>query len=243
MSEVTRAWASATRAQQQTFAGGAGYTYAWRRGLSLQLGYTGRIGDYARIDPVTGVSSRGRTDSFDVGLNYGRAISLSRRTRLTFGSGTTAISDGKRKRYDVTGNANLSYEVGRSWGANLMYDRRAGFIETLSAPSFYDDVTASLGGLFTRRISLQVQGGAARGAVGLSSGNQYWIYRAAMGLGIAVSRAASVQFDYLTYRYQFDDGRFLPTTTNPRINRQTVQVTLQLWAPIFQRSRKPNATR
>lgn len=241
LAELTHAWASATRAGQQTFAGGAGYSYAWGKGVSLRLGYVTRIGDYSRLGADG--KTRSRTDTIDAGVNYGRAISITRRTRLTFGTGTTAISDGRSKRYDITGDAALTYEVGRSWGASLIYARRAGFIETLAAPSFYDDVSGSFGGLFTRRISLQMQGGAARGTVGVTSGNKYWIYRGALGVGVALSRALSLQFDYLNYRYRFDDAQFLPITTNPRINRQTAQVTLQLWAPIFQRSRKPNATR
>lgn len=241
MSEVTRAWASSTRAEQQTLAGGAGYNFNWGRGVTLRLGYTARVGDYAQLGAEG--TTRIRSDTIDAGVNYGRAISLSRHTRLILGAGTTAVSEERRKRYDITGNAALTYELGRSWGASLVYDRRAGFVETLAAPAFVDDVSGSFGGLITRRLSLQAQGGAARGTVGISSGNQYWIYRGAMGLGLALSRAVSVQFDYLNYRYRFDDGRFLPMTTNPRVNRQTAQVTLQLWAPIFQRSRKPNATR
>jgi hypothetical protein len=241
LTELTHAWASATRFGQQTFAGGAGYEYAWNEGVSVRLGYVTRIGDYSQLG--TDGRTRSRTDTIDAGINYGRAISITRRTRLTLGTGTTAISDGRSKRYDVTGNATLTYEVGRSWGASLIYDRRAGFIETLSAPSFYDDVSGSFGGLFTRRISMQVQGGASRGTVGVTDGNQYWIYRGAMGVGVALSRALSLQFDYLNYRYRFDSAQFLPDTTSPRVNRQTAQVTLQLWAPIFQRSRKPNATR
>jgi hypothetical protein len=241
LSETTHAWASSTRAGQQTFAGGAGYDYSWGKGVSVRLGYVTRIGDYSRLG--TDGKTRSRTDTIDAGINYGRAISITRRTKLTLGSGTTAISDGRSKRYDITGNANLTYEVGRSWGASLIYDRRAGFIETLAAPSFYDDVSGTFGGLFTRRLSMQLQGGAARGTVGVTTPNNYWIYRGALGVGFALSRALSLQFDYLNYRYRFDDGQFLPLTTNPRATRQTAQVTLQLWAPIFQRSRKPNATR
>jgi hypothetical protein len=239
--EVTKAWASSTRVDQRTVAGGGGYTYTFVRGLSLRLGYVSRVGDYSLLDGSGRTNTR--TDTIDAGIDYRRSIAISRRSSLAFSTGTTSVSDGRTRRFDITGNANFLYEIGRSWEANAMYDRRAGFIDTLAAPSFSDDVSASLDGLITRRISLRAQGGAARGTVGLASGNQYWIYRSAMGVGFAFSRIASLQFDYLNYRYRFDDAQFLPLTSNPRISRQTAQVTLQLWAPIFQRARRPNATR
>lgn len=239
--ELTHAWASRTRAEQQTLAGGGGYTYTFRQGLGVRVAYLSRVGDYSVLGGAGGPSPR--TDTIDAGIDYRRSIGRSRRTWIAFSTGTTGISDGQTRRYDITGNGSLLYEIGRSWETNVVYDRRAGFIDTLSAPSFSDDISASLDGLITRRISLRAQGGAARGTVGLTSGNQYWIYRSAMGVGFAFSRIASLQFDYLNYRYRFDDAQFLPLTTNPRIFRQTAQVTLQLWAPIFQRARRPNATR
>ncbi|MEO8483628.1 MAG: DUF3575 domain-containing protein [Acidobacteriota bacterium] len=239
--DASHAWGSSTRVAQSTMAAGAKYDYSFRQGLTAHLGYTRRIGDYA-----TGTSdnrSRSRSDVIDVGVSYGHSLSLSRRSSLTFSSGSTGVSDGTSTRYDVTGSAALNYEVGRSWSAVAAYDRRAGFVETLAAPSFSDNGSASLSGLVTRRISVQAQTGASRGEIGVSSQNSYWIYRASTSVGVAIFRSASIAFEYMNYSYQFDDTRYLPTGTSARAHRQTVQVSLQLWAPIFQRLRNSNATR
>ncbi len=241
IAEFTEAPASTTRPEQRTVAGGASYDYSLMRGVSFRLGYVTRVGDYTSNGRDTPL--RSRTDSIDAGINYGRAISLSRRARLTLATGTTAISDGRSRRFDVTGNANLSYEIGRTWSAALVYDRRAGFVETLSAPSSSDNVTGALNGLFTRRISLDVDAGAARGQVGVTAGNTYWVYRGAMDVGFAFSRLLSVHVGYLAYRYRFDDTEFLPATTLPRVTGRTIQASLQFSAAIFQRVRKRNVAR
>ena len=53
----------------------------------------------------------------------------------------------------------------------------------------------------------------------------------------------AIEFGYIYYRYRFDSSAHLPTTIGRGVDRQSVQVSLALWAPLFHRARSTNAAR
>jgi hypothetical protein len=221
------------------------YDHEILRGLTLQVGYANRQGAYGSDDDAdeSAAHRRVRTDSIDAGLSYSRALSFSRRTHFAFSSGSTIVSDGSARRYDVTGNATLTRELGRTWEADLTYNRQAGFVDTLAAPAFSDSAAATVAGLITRRISVSAGAGASRGQIGVRNANGYWSYQGNVQLGVALSRVIECSFDYVAYSYEFDNADFVPIVAGTRATQQIAQVSLGVWVPLFERTRRPNAAR
>ena len=75
-----------------------------------------------------------RLHSFDVGIDFHKALSLSRRTTLSFGTGTTAFADVNGTHIYATGNATLTRELGRTWFATAAYNRDVSFLSTFREP-------------------------------------------------------------------------------------------------------------
>jgi len=215
------------------------YTFQVDSNLGLRFGYgylKGRFDD----------GSREYTNhNLDIGVNYNKVLSFSRRTTFSFGTGSTAISDGNTTRFQATGNARLKHEIGRTWGASVAYDRGVNFIESLRQPVFTDAVTAQFGGLFNRRVEFSANAQASFGQLGFSSSrnNGFDTYYAGTALQYALTRHVSLGLNYAYYRYGFDTLFLLPQGVAQNVNRQSVRGSVNLWAPLFQRSRRGNATR
>ncbi len=133
----------------KTQSGAGRFTLGLARGLGLRLGYgyaEGRSATLANDGTV-------RNHTVDAGVDFSRSLSFSRRTTLTFGTGSSVIVDNDHYHYRVIGNARLNREIRRTWHAALAYDRDVGFLETFSDPVFSDSASVSVGGLFNRRMS------------------------------------------------------------------------------------------
>jgi hypothetical protein len=214
---------------------GAQFTHSLSRSLSLRLGYSLGTGHY----PGEADGSRFRSHTFDGGIDFNKALSFSRRTHLAFSTGTSAISNGETTRYYVSGNANLTREIGRTWSAGLTYNRSVQFVRTLRQPVFQDAIAATYGGLANRRVQVRLTAGAALGQVGLdpTADSGYTSTFASANLGVGLSRNVGVSVGYTYYRYLFDNAADLPAGSLRQLNRHAVQAGLQVWAPFFQRQR------
>jgi hypothetical protein len=53
----------------------------------------------------------------------------------------------------------------------------------------------------------------------------------------------NVGVSYAYYNHRFDDGVQLSTGIPYGLDRQSVRASVSLWAPIFQRTRRTNASR
>lgn len=241
--EYTRAGASSALSDRDDSWAFVRYDREILRGLTLQAGYANRQGIYHDVAEDSAVDRRVRTDSVDAGVSYSRALSFSRRTHLAFSSGSTVVSDGGARRYDVIGNATLTRELGRTWAAELTYSRQAGFVDTFAAPTFGDSVVASVAGLITRRITVGAGAGATRGQVGVRNANGYRSYQGNVQLGVALSRVIECSFNYAAYFYEFDSADFVPSIAGTRATQQIAQVSLGVWVPLFERARRPHAAR
>jgi opacity protein-like surface antigen len=219
------------------------FTRGLSRYLSLRLGYGLTAANYDYL--VTGRDYQ--YHNIDTGVDYSRDLSLTRRTRLAFSTGAAAIREGETTRYDVIGSASLNREIGRTWNALAAYSRNAGFIETIGVPTFYDSINASIGGLISNRISFRATAGASRGNAGYTASavtrNGFDAVTGFAGLERALTRNLALGLNYTYYHYNFDDAVVFVTPLQPRVNRHSVNITLNAWAPIFKHGRKPNATR
>jgi hypothetical protein len=206
--------------------------------LGFHAGYGYSTASYDR--PQDG--ARQRIHNIDLGVDYGRALSVSRRTTFTFSTGSSAITQGERLtgapgsgfRYHLIGTANLRHEIGRTFSASIGYRRSVDFHEGFNDPFLSDAVTASYDGLLTRRLGFNARADYALGSVGLGGDNNgYDSASASAGLEYALSRTLALYGRYVYYRYHFDSGVALDPRFVPSLDRQGVRVGLSASFPIL----------
>lgn len=222
---------------------GGVYTYTIARGVALRAGYHYDDVDY-------GLAGRHfRNHGIDAGIDYARTLSFSRRTSLSFHSGTSAVSSGDTTNtnytFTLTGGANLNHEFGRTWNANASYDRGINVDPTWGNLVRSDSASAAVGGLITRRLSLSSSVRASIGTVGsvATDDNGFETYYGDASLGYAVGRHISVGVSYAYYRHRFDRDVLIPLDFSNTFNRHSVRAFVSVWAPIVQRARRPHAAR
>ena len=223
----------------RTQSGSGVYRYAFMRDLGVRVGYTFSEGRYGTSDDTRRINSH----VIDAGLDFNRALSLTRRTTLSFATGTAAMNDQIRTHYRFTGHATLNHQIGRTWGANVSYDRNLSFVEAFHEPLFYDAVSAGVTGLITRRLEFRASAGASFGELGLAQSNNYDSVYAGSSLTQALSRYVALGFDYDVQWYRFGSDQVLPPGLSQNMNWQSVRGYVRVWAPLVQSGRRSNATR
>jgi hypothetical protein len=214
------------------------FSYLLAKGLSAQLGYSQSSGRFG-VDQ-TPTTSRGLTG----GLNFNRALSITRRTTLSFGSGLSALSNPAIRngdpQYYLQVQASLVHEMGRTWTSSLSYNRSASFVATFVQPVLADSLTAGIGGRLSHRLQLQASAGVSSGTIGFtgSTPNGFRAYFASTGLRADVGRSVSAGIDYAYYRYRFASGVQLPVGVGFQSDTQSVRVYVSVWAPIISSGRR-----
>jgi opacity protein-like surface antigen len=220
-----------------TLRGGVAYQIA--RGIRLRVGYgvtEWRLG---------GTVSKERGINADGGLDVSRALSISRRMTVAFATGLAGVRDENgRLRYLATGHANVDYEIGRSWTAAATFRRGVDFHQALRNPVVLDSASVGVGGLLGRRVSVNTGAAVSRGRLGIdTNASRYTAGMADVGVRIAMTRLLAVSAHYGYHRYKFNHTGTLPAGLRPELRRQSVRVSLDLWAPLVMVARRANATR
>jgi hypothetical protein len=211
---------------------GGGLSYNLGRGLDLHGGY--RYGE-VRFDD----DSTRDHHAIDAGVNYNRSLSFSRRTELSFSTGTAAVQSEDRLRFTATGNATLKHEIGRSWTAWVAYSRQLLINETWPEPVIADSVSAGFGGLISRRMQFTSVVRGALGKQGLErNAPGFDTAQAAATVRYGITRFMSLGVTYSYYQQRFDEGAQLSVGTPASAERHSVRATVGLWAPLFQRVRR-----
>jgi hypothetical protein len=216
----------------------AGITYGVARGLSMRLGY-----GVSERHSFTG-TRKYRNDTFDAGVDFNRALSLSRRARVRFSTGAAGLDDGFQRRYTATGRARLEYQIGRTWTAALSATRGVQFIETIDTPLIANGLRLGTSGLLAPRLQLNADLGVSRGRNGLGAGAPpFESTFGNVGINTSITRYFALGVSYAYYSYRFDDGAVLPVGVSPRRDRQSLRVSLNVWVPLMVRTRSVNASR
>lgn len=221
-----------------------GMRYALGKGLSLRAGYSSTFAGFA--SDAANYKSR----TIDASLDYNKSLSLTRRGSLTFGTGVSGLFDQAGNiHYYLVGNANFSYELGRTWSAYASVNRFANFYQTLGQPTISDWFAGGVNGTIGRRIDVNAgvsyQDGAAIG----TNSQLYDATSAFASLRVGLNRVLAVNANYAYYRYGFtNDVLLLPPGFVRQTDRQTIQVSLVVWAPLMTKtpaaqSRSANASR
>lgn len=197
--------------------------------FALRLGYAYMRGQYGPTSDMKAIQSH----DLDLGIDYRRAITLSRKTTIAFGSGSTMVQTSLGQAYRVTGTATLRTELPQGWIAQVEYNRGLQLVEGFANPFFADIVTPSLGGYLGRRVQLSTSAGYSFGEVGLVGG-RYRALQASTRLRVAATRYAAVDAQYLFYRYQFDNTVALMDSLARSMDRGSIRLNLTLWLPLLQ---------
>lgn len=218
---------------------GLGYSHNIGKGLDVNLGYgysESSSDSVAGEDPI-------RVHSINAGVNFNRALSFSRRTTLSFSTGSAGVADASGTQYHITGSALLQRELGRTWAAGLSYDRRVQFVDALRRAILSDGAAASIGGLISRSLQFSARAGVSFAHSGTSGAKEYDTYLATAGVNYAITRYLALGVNYSFYRYKFAQGAVPPPGYSQEMDRQGIRANLSVWAPIFQRARRPDAAR
>jgi hypothetical protein len=210
----------------------ASYTYSMAKGLNLRAGYGYGKARYADGQTVP-------HHGIDAGADYNRALSISRRTTVSFGTGSAASHVDEQLQYILTGSAKLNHEMGRTWNVFASYGRQFLLHEAWRDPVVSDGLAVGIGGLISRRLQFDAQMRASLGTVGVTGGSPgYDTANGSASLGFALSRLVNMGLTYSYYRHRFDAGVLLPSGVPPIFDRHTVSANLTVWAPVFQRARR-----
>ena len=209
--------------------------------MSQHLGYHLGYSMITATSPLLNLSGR-RIHNIDAGVDYGRALSFSRRTTLTFSTGSAVVSAydqftttaaSNKLRYRFTGDASLDHELGRTWTASLGYRRAVNWREGFGAPLLSDGINAAFGGYLSRRAKFSSAADLTLGSVGFgSNNNRYNSGSAQADLEYALSHTLALFGRYVYYRYHFDAGALIDPRIVPSLERQGASVGLEASFPV-----------
>jgi hypothetical protein len=220
---------------------GGRYRHTLTRYASLRLGYAYRRGSYTFQSDL----SRPTTiHDIDVGLDYRRPLSLTRRTTLDFAVGTSIVSTplagdaNTELQYHVLGDVGLTHQMGRTWSTRIAYSRGVDFAAGFAQPILSDAVNASLAGFFSRRLDFDATGGLSIGNSGFSEGpasQNFKAYNASARLRYALGSSWALFGEYTYYRHDLGTVLIVAEGVPPNLDRNSIQGGVTLWLPLYRR--------
>lgn len=215
---------------QTSIIASAMFNHRLSRHLSLRTGYGLRSARY----PVSGLDTV-RIHAIDLGLDYSRALSLTRRTTFSFSSGSVLSKLDGGMAYTITGDAALVRMIGRTWNLRLTGKRDVYLLDGFLEPVLANTASTSIGGGLTRKMSMSTSVGFSQGTVGVinTSNNDYWNWTASAGWRLAVGRRASLDAQYFYYGHRFDEGVMLAPGLMYQQIRQGLRVGMTWLFPVM----------
>jgi hypothetical protein len=217
----------------------ASLVFAVTRHLSVRGGYRHEESHYA--------DGTYRTNTLDVGVDYGRGVvlQLTRRTTVDFSGGVTAYVDrAGHQRFTLTGTAGLTHDFKRTWSSGIRFSRGLDSSEILfNEPVLNDRFTAFVDGLLTRRIGAHAYA-TAENSTRVFSGSDAMNLRTGVTAGIQTTLTRRIAFavDYSCYYYRFGDA-VGPAGVPNRSASQGVFAYLSTAIPVFQRGGRRDVAR
>lgn len=247
------------------------YNHQLARGLAAFVGY--RYGR-SRVEVEEGEEFAPVDRSgIDAGINFNRALSISRNTTVTFGGGVTSAKEvgAESSQWFLVGNAAIDHKMGRSWTTGAGYSRDANFVPGIQGMVIGDRIFGHLDGRLSRRVSWGNSISWTRGDVGFENANSYTTMQASSTAGFALTAGvgASVNYTYYLSDFATFQGLLSPTLAKAKghtvsgsigwsyysfgvswakyeyliTNNQSLSFNFSMYAPLFNRARRPDATR
>lgn len=211
---------------------------------SLGRGLTARAG-YGYGQARLAYAPDGRiasTHTIDIGVDYGRALSLSRRTYVSFKTGSGFANrqfgdDTLRPNAAVQGfflaRASVVHRMGRTWRASLSYSRDLVYLDGLLDPTLATWVSATAGGTLGRRAGLWFTGSYSNGRVGMIPMNGYNLLAASAGVRVGLTRRAAMFSQVLVNSHDFGTEMPLPPGFARQFDRYSARIGVSLLMPVI----------
>ena len=207
---------------------GVSFDHQFTSNAALDLGYS-----YVEGHHGTGIETTAH--NINIGVDYRRPLSQTRRTFVAFTTGSTvAESEVSGRRVQAIGSATLTHYMRRTWTALVEYRRRLQYVDGFDRPLFGDTVTTGFNGLLTRRMELSRAGRAiTRARSGSPSerrDSRATPHRRACA-GHCPARLAGYA-EALFYHYAFDEEAARPPGLPQTFDRVAFRIGLSLWVPL-----------
>jgi hypothetical protein len=201
----------------------------------MRLGYTYRQARYSAL-------LRTVEHDVEIGIDYRRALSPSRRSTIGFSLGPTLIqmpfeasqSQGAGRQFRLTGDAFLERQMGRSWSARAAYHRGLSYVEVLAGPVYTDSASVEATGFANRRVDLSFSAAFATGQMASqnSAAAHFAMYTADSRLRFALSRHWAAYIEGLFYDYAFDPNLVIVPGLPSHFTRRGVRGGITMWLPV-----------
>lgn len=220
-----------------------GFGGEWRRkvtrGLGVRLGYNrDEIYEHGRPE------LRFIHELIDVGVDYLKPLSLSRRTTLTFNTQTAMLRrQDTGRHYRLNGQASLSSAFRRTWQFTLSGQRTTQFLPGFADPLFADTASVGMSGLLSSRAQLVLKATGGIGEFGFDADpGRFRTVHATSQFNYAFTRKFGLFAQYALYFYELPGGASGFSLLN-ELSRQSVAVGITAWIPIVTPKEAPRDTR
>jgi len=236
-----------SRTDQSTVRARVEFSRGMTRNTSLRVAYRFANGDLGT--PLLGIAAGDKTreHGFDVGMDYTKPLSPTRRLVFGFGIGSSAVdlpvygvtppvsAFGDEQQYRALADASLAYQFNRTWETRASYHRGLDYIPELAEPVYSDGVSWTLTGLLTQRMDFTAGVGFSTGEpVSFRSANAFDTYTANARIRHSVSRTMALYLEYVYYYYDFSAAQVQPGVP-PQMERNGVRAGLTFWLPVRRR--------
>jgi hypothetical protein len=209
------------------------YAYSLSRNTKMRVRYTYRHAEYSR-------RLRPTEHDVDIGVDYSKPLSATRRTSLGFSLGPRMVDTvgpglglAGGQIYRMVGDAYVNHPISRTWDAQASYRRGMNFLEGLPAPVFSDGITVTSSGFLNRRTDL-LFGAAYAGSNSVVGAQSPLVsYTGNVRLRVALNRKWAAYAAYLFYKYDFSQQLLVPIGLPPHLTRNSVRVGVTAWVPVM----------
>ena len=180
-----------------------------------------------------------------IGMDYRPQLSATRHVALgaRFGASSmmlpesaagTVLEDRPYSR--LSGQVTMDYGFGRTWQTRALYRRGVEYVAGLSEPVSADSFTASVDGLFARRLDFLASVGYSNGESVLNRNSSIFdTYTGDVRLRYALTESFAASIEYLYYFYDSRGSNPLVPGIPPSLERKSVLAGLTLRVPALRR--------
>jgi hypothetical protein len=213
----------------RSYDAGARLLHNLDKNVTLRLGYTFRNAQYR-------AGRESLENTVDIGVDYARPLSASRKMLLAFSVGPTAYNgpfavdlDGATQLYRMTAAASMTYPISRTWNAQAAYRRGTEYLESFAKPVFTNALTVATSGSVSRRSDLAISAAYSEGDPGLTGTEApFTTSTASARYRVTFNRTWATYAEYLYYYYDFKSSLLVPQGGRPQLTRNSVRVGLML---------------
>jgi hypothetical protein len=230
--------AVARRPDVTSYSAQAGFSRNMSRNAALRFGYVFRGGDIGG-----GTGSESTSHGIDIGAQYSRPLSATRRAFFSFTLGSSALDAageaalaGQNRLLRTHGSMSAAYQFSSRWQARGNYRRELQYVPEFAEAVYTDGIGLALDGLLSSRFDFLATAGYATGASPFSrDAITLKSYTGDVRIRFALTRTLALYAEYLYYFYEYQARTPLTATVPPSLERNGVRVGLSTWVPLLRR--------